>query len=76
MTDATAPVSENAPAPFADVPQVDAETPVRVRFAPSPTGTAACIARPRSLSSRAVVDRSSAPAAHKAVYSPRLCPAT
>ena len=39
MTDATAPVSENAPAPFADVPQVDAETPVRVRFAPSPTGT-------------------------------------
>lgn len=39
MTEPTAPVSENAPAPFADVPQVDAETPVRVRFCPSPTGT-------------------------------------
>ncbi|WP_248123725.1 glutamate--tRNA ligase [Micrococcus lacusdianchii] len=44
MTDATAPASdttaaENAPAIFADVPQVDADTPVRVRFCPSPTGT-------------------------------------
>ncbi len=45
MTEPTAPVSENttapenAPAIFADVPQVDADTPVRVRFCPSPTGT-------------------------------------
>ncbi|MDO5633319.1 MAG: glutamate--tRNA ligase [Micrococcus sp.] len=39
MTDASETVPATASAPFADVPQVDADTPVRVRFCPSPTGT-------------------------------------
>jgi len=38
-TTASDTAAENAPAVFADVPQVDADTPVRVRFCPSPTGT-------------------------------------
>jgi hypothetical protein len=46
------------------------------RHRPLPNGTAACIAWPRRLSSRAVVERSKLPAAQSALYSPRLCPAT
>ena len=49
--------------------------PSSAAIAPSPTGTAACIASPRVRSSLAVVARSNAPAAHSAEYSPRLCPA-
>ncbi len=50
--------------------------PSRAAMAPMPTGTAACIERPRSLSSLAVVAMSKAPTALSAVYSPRLWPAT
>ena len=50
--------------------------PSSAHIAPTPTGTAACIACPRSLSSRAVSASENAPAAASAVYSPRLCPAT
>ena len=39
--------------------------PSKAAIAPCPTGTAACIACPRSLSSLAVVARSNEPAAHK-----------
>ena len=50
--------------------------PSSAAIAPSPTGTACCIAWPRSFSSFAVVARSNEPAAHSAEYSPRLWPAT
>ena len=41
-------------------------------IAPSPTGTAACIACPRSFRSRAVSASCKLPAAQSALYSPRL----
>ena len=50
--------------------------PSSAAIAPTPTGTAACIAWPRSFSSFAVVGRSNDPAADSAEYSPRLWPAT
>ena len=50
--------------------------PRSAAIAPCPTGTAACIACPRSFSSFAVVERSKAPAAHSAEYSPSEWPAT
>ncbi len=50
--------------------------PSSAHIAPTPTGTAACIACPRSLSSRAVSASENAPTAHNAVYSPSECPAT
>ena len=50
--------------------------PSSAAIAPTPTGTACCIAWPRSFSSFAVVARSNVPAAHNAEYSPRLWPAT
>ena len=45
-------------------------------MAPSPTGTASCMARPRRFRSRAVSPSGSAPAAASAEYSPSECPAT
>jgi hypothetical protein len=50
--------------------------PIREAMAPSPTGTARCMAWPRSFSSLAVSARVMAPAAARAEYSPRLWPAT
>ena len=58
------------------LPASSRSAPSSAAIAPTPTGTAACIARPRSLSNLAVVARSNDPAAHSAEYSPRLCPAT
>ena len=51
-------------------------SPSSAAIAPSPTGTASCIACPRSLSSRAVSSSRSALAAQSAEYSPSECPAT
>ena len=45
-------------------------------MAPAPTGTARCMARPRRFSRRAASRRLRAPAAARAVYSPREWPAT
>src|SRR5215472_7506121 len=45
-------------------------------IAPSPTGTACCIARPRNFNKRAASASVSAPVAARAVYSPSECPAT
>ena len=45
-------------------------------MAPTPTGTASCMAVPRMRSSLAVSARLIAPAAHSAEYSPSECPAT
>ncbi len=50
--------------------------PIRDAIAPSPTGTARCIAWPRSFSSLAVSAKPIAPAAARAEYSPREWPAT
>ena len=50
--------------------------PIIAAIAPSPTATASCIAFPRILSSRAVSARLKVPAAQRAEYSPRECPAT
>ncbi len=50
--------------------------PRSAAIAPTPTGTASCIARPRMRKSRAVSDSVSAPAAQRAEYSPKECPAT
>ena len=50
--------------------------PSSAAIVPTPTGTAACIAWPRILSSFAVFGSPKEPAAHKAEYSPRLWPAT
>ena len=55
---------------------LDARRRARRPSPPRPTGTARCIAWPRSLSSRAVVGKSKEPAAQSALYSPRLWPAT
>ena len=45
-------------------------------IAPSPTGTAACMALPRMRSSRAVSASENVPAAASAEYSPSEWPAT
>ena len=45
-------------------------------IAPTPTGTASCISSPRRRTSRSASANASAPAATRAEYSPRLCPAT
>ena len=50
--------------------------PISAAMAPSPTGTARCIASPRRRSSRAVSASVSAPAAASAEYSPSEWPAT
>ena len=50
--------------------------PISEAMAPWPTGTARCMAWPRSFSSRAVSDRLIAPAAASAEYSPSEWPAT
>ncbi len=55
---------------------VSRSRPISTAIAPTPTGTAACIACPRARSSRAVSASVSTPAAQSALYSPRLCPAT
>ena len=49
--------------------------PSTTSIAPSPSGTAACIARPRRWTKRTASVNDSAPAQHKAEYSPRLWPA-
>ena len=51
-------------------------TPSSAVMAPLPTGTAACIAWPRSFRSRAASASEKAPAAASAEYSPSECPAT
>ena len=51
-------------------------SPISAAMAPAPTGTAACIARPRIRKSRAVSATVSAPAAASAEYSPSEWPAT
>ena len=51
-------------------------SPSRAAIAPAPTGTAACMARPRMRNSRAVSEMVSAPAAASAEYSPSEWPAT
>ena len=53
-----------------------ASSPISAAIAPAPTGTARCIARPRSFNSRAASPGASAPAAANAEYSPSECPAT
>ena len=50
--------------------------PSTAAMAPSPTGTARCMASPRRFSSRAAAARSNVPAAASAEYSPREWPAT
>ena len=45
-------------------------------MAPAPTGTASCMYRPRFRTSAAASRNFIAPAATRAEYSPRLCPAT
>src|SRR3990167_4349891 len=52
------------------------ESPKIADIAPLPTGTASCIACPRILVKRTASSNAKAPAATKAEYSPRLCPAT
>ncbi len=52
-----------------------ASSPRNAAIAPSPTGTASCISSPRRRTSRSAASKSSAPAATRAEYSPRLCPA-
>ena len=51
-------------------------SPSTAAIAPRPTGTASCIACPRSRSIRAVSSSRIAPAAQSAEYSPSECPAT
>ena len=51
-------------------------TPSNAAIAPTPTGTAFCMACPRSFNSRAASPIENVPAAANAEYSPRLCPAT
>src|SRR5215472_5996668 len=51
-------------------------SPSRAAMAPSPTGTASCIARPRRFNSRAASARLRAPEAASAEYSPSEWPAT
>ena len=50
--------------------------PMMAAMAPTPTGTATCMARPRSRTVRTASAKERAPAATRAEYSPRLCPAT
>ena len=49
---------------------VAASTPIKAAMAPEPTGTAACMAEPRSLRSRAASTIENVPAAARAEYSP------
>ena len=65
-----------SPAVFASSCAWARSAPSRAAIAPSPTGTAACMARPRIFKSRAVSARLRAPAAARAEYSPREWPAT
>ena len=55
---------------------VATSAPRMAAMAPSPAGTASCMAWPRSRSRRAASPIRSAPAAARAEYSPRLWPAT
>ncbi len=50
--------------------------PIKAAIAPSPTGTAACIASPLIRSNLAPVDMSKTPTAERAEYSPSEWPAT
>ena len=75
MSLATVQVSPSAAA-AARASAFSMSAPSNAAIAPIPTGTAACIARPRSLSSAAVTDSGNAPAAQSAVYSPKEWPAT
>ncbi len=64
-----------APAAQADL-ACTRSAPKSAAIAPSPTGTAACMARPRAFRSRAASATGIAPAAASAEISPRLWPAT
>ena len=73
-------VAQTSPVSFAAAAAISCaagrSTPSSAAIAPSPTGTAFCIAWPRRLSSRAASASPSAPAAASAEYSPREWPAT